>query len=167
MWATTLRLMGFAVGLVASTATPAKAVDATHGLATAGIENVQMRVAATRNDEGRAERPAVTQLQIGGALGLRQPLGHVPTTGHSQASEAMLSTTLAALSAGRSAGWEVPGLTWFQLRGSGLTVPVTDRLSLGVAYRHSQAENVMRTLALGDTPDHGSHAVFLQANWDF
>lgn len=156
-----LRIVGFALGLVVSAPTLAKADDARHAAA-AGIGNVLQAAAVAA-----VEADGAVQLQVGGALEMEQSGVRTRQAGLRQPSDTGPSTGSGSLSAGLSASWPSPGVAWFQLRASGVALPVTDRLSVSVGYRELQAESLARALALAGTLDYGSHAVFLRANWKF
>jgi hypothetical protein len=155
-----VRALGLALLLIVGTAGPAIAAGAQAGNAIAGS-------AARRADEvgpGGGARAAAVPLP--GALALAQSArreGGLRT--ESQVVDH--DTGPAALGPGlreRPAG---PTLPWLRQRKSGVALALSERLALGVGYRHVQGEDLWREFADLGSVDYESHNFVLRAYWRF
>ena len=58
-------------------------------------------------------------------------------------------------------------LPWVNQGKSGLRLPVTERLSFAVGYRHLEPEDLSRRYAEAGSVDYDSHDFLLRAHWRF
>jgi hypothetical protein len=60
-----------------------------------------------------------------------------------------------------------PALPWVSQGNSALRLPVTERLSLAIGYRHLEPEDLGRRYAEAGSVDYDSHDFLLRAHWRF
>lgn len=58
-------------------------------------------------------------------------------------------------------------LPWFSRGKSGLALPVTERLFVGLGYRRVQGEDLWREFAETGSVDYDSHQLLVRAHWRF
>ena len=58
-------------------------------------------------------------------------------------------------------------LPWLTQARSGFSVPLSERFSLGIGYRHVEAEDLWREFADAAAVDYDSHNILLRAHWRF
>src|SRR5919106_3656516 len=158
-----LRVVGLALVLVVGVAAPAQANDGYAGMAPA--------IAAHQEAATRGPRPFV-----------QEPVTPLPLTRAFTAAQSPLRGTssvdfgrrLVAPTAGLAAlppeGRERSGsltLRWVSQGKSGLRLPVTERLSFAVGYRHLEPEDLSRRYAEAGSVDYDSHDFLLRAYWRF
>ena len=158
-----LRVIGLALLLVVGAVAPAEAYDRNAGPGPA--------VAAHQGAPSRSVRPlvqeAATSLQLTRTFTtLQSPLRGTPSAGFRRELAAP-SARLAALPPdGRHRGGSLT-LPWVTQGKSGLRLPVTERLSFAVGYRHLEPEDVSRRYGEAGSVDYDSHDFLLRAHWRF
>jgi hypothetical protein len=158
-----LRVLGLALLFLVGVAAPAEAKDRHAGEATA--------VAAHQGAVSRAARPSVqertTPLQLTKAFTTAPSLlRSMPSAGFGR-DDVTWTARLAVLAPQRrdKAGSSV--LPWGSHGKSGLRLPVTERLSFAVGYRHVEGEDLYRRYAEAGSVDYDSHDFLLRAEWRF
>jgi hypothetical protein len=58
-------------------------------------------------------------------------------------------------------------LPWLTRARSGFAVPLSERFSLGIGYRHVEGEDLWREFADAGSVDYDSHNIVLRAHWRF
>jgi hypothetical protein len=170
-----LRVLGWSLVFVAGAATTASAASRFDHLAAGAVETALQQSAAIA---GKAERPNevrddMVQLQVGGALALAQPAlrATVPVPAVTGRRPADAFRTLALTPAASPTTWWGGAMPWLELRGARPTfvLPLTDSLSLGLAYRYVRVEDLDFKAAKTGllAPDYQSHNVLLRARWEF
>jgi hypothetical protein len=155
-----VRALGLALLLIAGTAAPAIAGGAQAKDAIAGP-------AAGRAEEvapGRGARAAAVPLP--GALALA-PSARREGGLRTDSQVVDHDTERAALRPEpreRPAG---PSLPWLRQRKSGVALALSERLALGVGYRHVQGEDLWREFADLGSVEYESHNFVLRAYWRF
>jgi hypothetical protein len=147
-----VRALGLALLLLVGTAAPAVAGSAQAGNGFAGS-------APGRADEvgpGGATRAAAAPRSDASALvqSARRE-GGLRTASH-----AALGPELRQRPAG-------PRLPWLRQRKSGVALALSERLALGVGYRHVEGEDLWREFADLGSVDYESHNFVLRAYWRF
>jgi hypothetical protein len=158
-----LRVMGFALLLVAGVAVPAEANDRHAGKAPASAAH---QGAATREVRPFVQEPA-TPLQLIRALTGAQ---WSPWAAWSAGVRPDVATPTAGLAALRSERRESGGslvLPWLGQGKSSVRLAVTERLSFGVGYRRLQGEDLWHRYAEAGSVDYDSHDFLLRAHWGF
>ena len=169
-----LRVLGWSLVFVAGAATTATAASRFDHLAAGGVETALQQSAAIA---GKAERPNearddMVQLQVGGALALAQPALRATLPAAVTGRRPIDAfRTLALTPAASPTAWWGGAMPWLELRGARPTfvLPLTDSLSLGLAYRYVRVEDLDFKAAKTGllSPDYQSHNVVLRARWEF
>jgi hypothetical protein len=158
-----LRVVGLALLLVVGVAAPAEANDGRAGKSSA---IAAYQDAATGRPRLSVHQPA-TPLPLNGAFTTAQsPLRDTSSAGFRRE----LVTPAAGLAAFPAEGRERSGslaLPWVNQGKSGLRLPVTERLSFAVGYRHLEPEDLSRRYAEAGSVDYDSHDFLLRAYWRF
>jgi hypothetical protein len=152
-----LRVVGLALLLVAGIAVPAAAADAGEAAAGAAhrggamplVQQPAPPLQRTRASTGAQLSPSGTW-----SAGLRRDVVRPP----------------AGPAAPSPARQEIGGslaLPWLSQGKSALRLPVTERLSFAVGYRHLEPEDLSRRYAEAGAVDYDSHDFLLRAHWRF
>jgi hypothetical protein len=154
-----LRVVGLALLLVVGIAVPAAVADGHAGEAAAGAAHRDAAMPLVQQPAPPVQRTGAStgaQWSPWGtwSAGLRRDVVR-PTAGPAAPSPARqeIGGSLA--------------LPWLSQGKSALRLPVTERLSFGVGYRHQEPEDLSRRYAEAGAVDYDSHDFLLRAHWRF
>jgi hypothetical protein len=152
--------MALALLFTVTAAVPAAADGSTQ--ATGGAAGVTHQGAAARSEAraAGAERTAVVQLP--GARFVPQP-----SPRRSGLEAPWLAVGVAGLASERRQQRSWTLLPWLKQSNSELALLLSERLSLGVGYRHVHGEDLWREFADTGSMDYESHNFLFRAHWRF
>lgn len=156
-----LRLAGLVLLLTVGVAAPAEAGEGRTGKGIA--------IAAHQGAASLGTRPSVPE--SAGPVPLSRTAAQSPLWGTPAAASGRelvgAPVGLAGLSPERREGYASAALPWVRQGNSALRLPVTERLSLAIGYRHLEPEDLGRRYAEAGSVDYDSHDFLLRAHWRF
>lgn len=159
-----LRGVGLTLLCLAAIAAPAEASDrggAVNGGAVAaqqGMTTARMQ-AATQEQAGPARVTVVSPRA--------QPALRTGSVGGFRREEVNQPVRSASLLSQRRERQDSFAFPWLRQGRSGLAVPLTERLLLGLRYRHLEGEDLWPEFADTGASDYHSHHVLIRASWRF
>jgi hypothetical protein len=157
-----LRVIGLALLLVVGVAVPSAANDEHVRKGPASVAHQHAAIGEARSSVQGSTVPRL----IGIFTGAPSPARGTSSAG--LRSELVTRTaTLAALAPERRERGRSLALPWIRQGKSGLRLPVTERLSFAVGYRHLEPEDLSRRYGEAGSVDYDSHDFLLRAHWRY
>ena len=158
-----LRIVGLALLFVVGVAAPAEANDRSAG----GATSIAAHEGRTGPGRDASMQGHTTPVPLTGALAAAQSLLHGMAAADSSGELAPPSVGLAALPPERRERGGSLTLSWVSQGKAGLRLPLSERLSFALGYRHVEPEDLARRFAEAGSVDYDSHDFLLRAHWRF
>ena len=156
-----LRIVGLALLFVVGVAAPAEANERRAG----GGTSIAAHEGRSGPGRDTSLRGRTTPMPRTGALAVGQSLRPGMSSADSSGELVPPAVGLAALPPERRAGGV--SLPWVSQGKTGLRLPVSQRLSFALGYRHVEPEDLARRYADSGSVDYDSHDFLLRAHWRF